>query len=462
MISEIETNYVCFSGLLLKRYPELFESLEAALERRDIPYGLITGTRDIWCRDYMPIQVAEDSFVQFKYDPRYLRYKKYRHTITDVDGVCEAMGIKPVKSKIRLDGGNVVTSGSKVIITDRIFKENPNRGKKRLVEELKELLQVERVIIIPECPGDMTGHADGLVRFPHETEPDNDTVYVSDLSCACPRYFPKLCSALTQVGLTPRPMPYDSPKKYDRIDATGTYINYLQVGKFVFYPAFGSKADAFAGRIFSKLFGSDAVPIKVGKLAKEGGVLNCISWNVFRKKRMKKINLNKIGNPMLDVSRSEQVKDLGMDGLLLKSQERLPFRPVDLTHSHFYQHRNILHGIWWYNVKTKALLYSQTAKSHIDSEFQAQITGETLSIKEGAEDGSWINKSDALKKGWISGRTGSYGGDWFAFVYTEQLSALPLDVRETLLKVLGGKIGNHIRHLTDPAGNILLEKKVGQ
>ena len=65
MISEIETNYVCFTGLLLKRYPQLFESLDAALEQRGIPYGLISGTRDIWCRDYMPIQVAEDSFVQF-------------------------------------------------------------------------------------------------------------------------------------------------------------------------------------------------------------------------------------------------------------------------------------------------------------------------------------------------------------------------------------------------------------
>jgi len=283
MISEIETNYVCFSGLLLKRYPKLFESLDAALEQKGIPYGLISGTRDIWCRDYMPIQVAEDCFVQFKYDPRYLRYKKYRHTITDVDAVCEAIGIRPVKSKIRLDGGNVVTSGTRVIITDRVFSENPSYSRKRLLEELKELLRVERVIIIPECPGDMTGHADGLVRFAGEAGPDKDTVYVSDLSFACPKYFPKLYSALTQAELTPILIPYSSPKKYDGMDASGTYINYLQVGKFVFYPVFGSKADASAGKIFSDIFGSGAVPIRVGRLAKEGGVLNCISWNLLRK-----------------------------------------------------------------------------------------------------------------------------------------------------------------------------------
>jgi len=285
MISDIETNYVCFSGLLLKRYPALFESLETALEQRGIPFGLISGTRDIWCRDYMPIQVSADRFVRFKYDPRYLQSKTDKETITDVDGVCEAMGIVPVKSKIRLDGGNVVTSGSKVIITDRIFTENPRFGKKRLVEELKELLRVERVIIIPECPGDMTGHADGLVRFPQEAGSDKTMVYVSDLSSACPRYFPKLCSALTQAGLIPVAIPYDSPKKYDGIDATGAYVNYLQVGKSVFYPVFGSKTSASVNKLFSRLFGSDAVPVETGKLAREGGVLNCISWNILRKGR---------------------------------------------------------------------------------------------------------------------------------------------------------------------------------
>ena len=287
MISEIETNYVCFSGLLLKRYPSLFECLEAALEQRSIPYGLISGTRDIWCRDYMPIQVAADRFVQFKYDPRYLQSKKDKETITDVDGVCEAMGIVPVKSKIRLDGGNVVTSGSKAIITDRIFKENPRFGQKRLVEELEELLQVKRVIIIPECPGDMTGHADGLVRFSHSSGPDTDMVYVSDLAYSCPRYFPKLCSALAQAALIPIPIPCDSPKKYDGVDATGTYINYLQVGKFVFYPVFGPK-NASVSKVFSRLFGSDAVPIEAGKLARKGGVLHCISWNVLRRGKVAK------------------------------------------------------------------------------------------------------------------------------------------------------------------------------
>lgn len=283
MISDTETNFVLFSELLSKKYPEFCESLEVSLMRKGIRYSFIPDTRDIWCRDYMPIQITRDRFVQFKYDPRYLRAKKYRDTITNTDRACEAIGIMPVKSDIRLDGGNVVTSGSKAIITDRIFSENPGRGKNRLVGELKELLQVKKIVIIPECPGDMTGHADGLVRFARGVGSDNDMVYVSDLSRVFPGYFSKLYSALTEAELIPIPMPYDSPKKYDGIDATGTYINYLQVGKYVFYPVFGSRVNAFARKMFFEFFGSDAVPIEAGKLAKKGGVLNCISWNISRK-----------------------------------------------------------------------------------------------------------------------------------------------------------------------------------
>lgn len=286
MISDIETNYVCFSGLLPRRYPELFKNLEAPLRQGGVSCGLIPDTNDIWCKDYMPMQITEDSFVQFKYAPCYLRNKKYRHTITDVDGVCATIGIKPVKSKIRLDGGNVVTSGTKVIMTDRVFSENPGYGKKKLVEDLEELLQVKKVIIIPECPEDMTGHADGLVRFAQSSELDTDMVYVSDLSSVLPDYFSKLCSALRQAGLIPIPIPYDVPKKYDGVDATGTYVNYLRVGRSVFYPVFRSNADASASKLFLKFFGVNAVPVEVDRLAKEGGVLNCISWNILKKNKI--------------------------------------------------------------------------------------------------------------------------------------------------------------------------------
>ena len=282
MITDQETNFVYLSGLLPKRHPGVFKRLTAALEGKGIAWGLLPDTMDIWCRDYMPIQVSKDRFVQFKYDPIYLKAKKYRATITDTAKVCDAIGIKPVISRIKLDGGNVVSSGTKAIITDRIFSENFGYSKTQLIGELERLLKVRQIIIIPECPGDMTGHADGLVRFVRCAKSEDDLVYISDLSSILPAYFSKLYSALTKAELIPVPMPYEAPKKYDKLDASGTYVNYLQAGKHAFYPVFGSRMNAFARKMFSEFFGSCAVPVNTGKLATEGGVLNCISWNVMR------------------------------------------------------------------------------------------------------------------------------------------------------------------------------------
>jgi hypothetical protein len=39
----------------------------------DIEWGEIEGTKDIWIRDYMPIQLSDDKFLVYKYDPDYLK-----------------------------------------------------------------------------------------------------------------------------------------------------------------------------------------------------------------------------------------------------------------------------------------------------------------------------------------------------------------------------------------------------
>ena len=113
----------------------------------------------------MPIQIDLNRFVRFVYNPSYLRPKKYLKTITQADTVCELIGIETVKSNIILDGGNVTRTTNKVIMTDRIFIDNPTYERKRLIKELYELFQVDKLFFIPEQPHDFTGHADGMVRF---------------------------------------------------------------------------------------------------------------------------------------------------------------------------------------------------------------------------------------------------------------------------------------------------------
>ena len=65
-------------------------------------------------------------------------------------------------------------------------------------------------------------------------------------------------------------------------DATGLYINYLQHKNVIFIPAFGLRQDATALNLFEQLFPENTIiPIISNEIAKEDGVLNCISWNIY-------------------------------------------------------------------------------------------------------------------------------------------------------------------------------------
>src|SRR5271157_4880624 len=114
-----------FSHLLLDKYPKFYGEFCSLLNNLQIKYALLPQTNDIWCRDYMPVQVSKNEFVQFKYFPDYLNAKKWRKTISDISAICKSIGLKPKVSDIKIDGGNVVRSKTKAIMTDKIFKENP-------------------------------------------------------------------------------------------------------------------------------------------------------------------------------------------------------------------------------------------------------------------------------------------------------------------------------------------------
>ncbi|MFA5287502.1 MAG: agmatine deiminase family protein, partial [Candidatus Omnitrophota bacterium] len=128
----------------------------------------------------MPIQISKDKFVQFQYDPCYLRgSQKAIASTTDAVKAYKVVGMKPQISDIRVDGGNIVKSRTKVIMTDRVLCENPQLTKEQLIKKLKIALKVKQVIIIPQCPDDPFGHADGMIRFVDGVR-DEKTVLVNN------------------------------------------------------------------------------------------------------------------------------------------------------------------------------------------------------------------------------------------------------------------------------------------
>lgn len=280
MIADKETNFVYLSNLLEEKCPKEYKQLKHWFDKLEIRNDTLPNTKDLWVVDFMPLQVRQDYFVQYKYDPDYLKPKKEQPTKTDPAKVYNEIGIVPNKLSIVLDGGNVVKCKSKAIITTKVFRENPDYPEHNLIAEIKNQLQVNQVIIIPQEPKDFVGHADGMVRFIDEetvliNQYPNDKTY-QDFGYAF-RW------SLRNAGLHYVELPYTSWQNEDENDATGCYINLLEVGKTIFYPVFAQHADQLALIQLRHAFKDrELIDIDCRELAKRGGVLNCATWNILR------------------------------------------------------------------------------------------------------------------------------------------------------------------------------------
>lgn len=276
MITDSDCNKVYLSGKLEEHFPEEFNDIKIILNSYNYDVALLKGTKDIWARDYMPIQVDTNQFIQFRYEPGYLINDIQLQSVPQT--VLAQNNIQAVFSNINLDGGNVVKWADKVIITDRIFSENPNWKQSRLVNELEHLLRAQ-VLIIPSIKGDLTGHADGHVRFINK-----DTLLVNSLDNELKYWRDGFLKTIKQHGLNFVEIPWtEHDDKKHKHNAIGVYVNYLELEDVIVFPIFeieGNKDDE-AMKVIKKSFPNKAIePININKIGLEGGLLNCISWTV--------------------------------------------------------------------------------------------------------------------------------------------------------------------------------------
>lgn len=274
---------IYFSSLLQTdpAYKPAAARLFAALVSSGVEYQLIDGAHDIWIRDFMPVRTRSGVQVSFKYEPGYL--KEYPELKTDyrrdIDRMLDLSNV--FYSTIKLDGGNVVFSPSqkRAVISDRVFFENPGWEQSALIRELSRILETE-VIIIPSLPSDMTGHADGMVRFV-----DENTV-IGNCVPSKNGLEQRIKAVLQDYGIDVIDFPYfSSPNN----SAIGCYLNFLETERHIFLPVFGNQMDDKAIASAKGIFTKRIVPVNVNEIAKEGGLLNCISWETKRIETRRKI-----------------------------------------------------------------------------------------------------------------------------------------------------------------------------
>lgn len=278
MITDKEANIVYFSEKILNdEYKNAFERIKLILDKHHVKYDFLKGTKDIWCRDYMPIQTDKGNFIQFRYEPDYLKDDLYLQSIPK--DVLKANKLKATYSDINLDGGNVVRSSDSVIITNRIFKEN-NEPKEILIAKLEAILET-KVYLIPDITDDMTGHSDGHVRFI-----DDKTVLINSLAQELKYWQDGFKKMIKDSGFSYIEMPWFSFLDKDHKEsAIGIYVNYLEIGNLIVFPIFeidGNK-DRAAIKVITDVFPNHIIElVNINEVANEGGLLNCISWTIKR------------------------------------------------------------------------------------------------------------------------------------------------------------------------------------
>ncbi|MCF8464838.1 MAG: agmatine deiminase family protein [Flavobacteriales bacterium] len=279
MISDSQTNFLYLSDILPTEHPEFFKRFERVLKECGIPFAFLPGTKDIWAKDFMPVQTREDEFIQFRYEPDYLMDSaENKATISNVDAICKAIKIKPIKSDVNLDGGNVIKWDDSVILCEKVFFENEELEEDDLIEELLEHFNVreEKLFFIPWDENDFTGHADGMVRFV-----DEKTLLINDYWQESEEFQEQFQAAIEATGLDIIILPYEPEDDPNLVSAVGLYLNYLEMEQVVIVPVFNLPTDKKAMEILMEVFHDrKVVALECSELARKGGILNCIAWNI--------------------------------------------------------------------------------------------------------------------------------------------------------------------------------------
>ena len=320
-ITDEKTNKVYISSLIDRESGDLDEQTRCKLKSRIEVFCSdcepLLNTRDVWARDYMPIQLTKDIFLGYTYNPDYL-VEKYPNCITN----WQLHNVHTQKQKqsfdnltivqipLILDGGNVVKAilngnpcmimCSKVLQENNVIENEFRDWWKQWWKKNFNGTEMELVLLPWEGKKlNPIGHADGMVRYIGEGHVLM-TNYL-DYDKKDKDYFGgTLNNVLKKAGFVVETLEFWNEFSDDYIfhllfDETWCYINYLQEGKRILVPSLGyPKLDDAARRQIEAAFkkanqdvvvqtiGCNMTPIvkDMNEKMNSGGALNCLTWTI--------------------------------------------------------------------------------------------------------------------------------------------------------------------------------------
>jgi hypothetical protein len=273
MINDYQTDKV-YLAEGISHYMPLARNLMEALYQEGIETEFLRHTespKHVWARDYMPLQIDENSFVQYCYAPDYL--KNAPGYIPTYETICRGLHLRCKKTGLVIDGGNAVKCGKRVIMTDKVIKENPSYTPRYLLRLLEEEFESE-VCLIPWDRYEIFGHADGMVRSLGQ-----GWVLMNNYTDFDKGMRDKLRYALLDAGFIVEELHYDVPRSSKQ---SWAYLNFLQVKNRIFVPGLGIAEESQAMEQIQAFYPAYKVLLVPGcqDLVRDGGALNCITWTI--------------------------------------------------------------------------------------------------------------------------------------------------------------------------------------
>ena len=288
MVTEQYKDAIYFSSLFAWHYHNVYKEISDILVYHHIEHGTLLHTKDYWCRDYMPIQWGFKSYIQFRYEPDYLKDKpQYK---TNIIPVLKAMSrdMDITQSPLIVDGGNVVVceANSKwigscmrgrkpiVIMTEKVFQENSQIDQSEVLAILKENFYGADIVFLPWDKYDICGHTDGIIHNIGDGKIlVNLKVYPPEIEREMRR---RLSDDFAVIDL--------KLSKYD--ENSWAYINMLQTRDVIIIPGLGLPTDGEALSQIKELhpsYDGRIYQINIAPIIKKwGGALNCLSWTVTK------------------------------------------------------------------------------------------------------------------------------------------------------------------------------------
>lgn len=279
------TNFVYISKLLKSAYSDFCTELTSLFDKLGIAWEFLSGTKDIWLRDFMPVQLGKNNFWGYKYSPDYL--KNEGQFISDQGKIAKSINLEFQNSDIVFDGGNIVLCNDVALICDKVFSKNKRAKNDKEFHAILERELGKKVLIIPwqkhiikgDESDDIYGHADGFFKYC-----GGNKILMSNHKESYPKEADEMVGILKSSGFEVEQMEFNVKKP--SFDLNWAYINFLQVGQNIIMPCFGIDEDEIAYFYIQKTFkGVKISTIKMNNIARLGSDLHCLTWNIYREQK---------------------------------------------------------------------------------------------------------------------------------------------------------------------------------